>query len=39
MQEYRFEFDIGYGNDWRIRFSNNQFINRILESAHDLPWL
>ena len=28
-----------YGNDQRIHFSNNQFINRILGGTLDLPWL
>ena len=31
MQECRFEFDTSYRNDYWIHFSNNQFINRILE--------
>ena len=39
MQECRFEFDTSYGNDLWIHFSNNQFINRVLEGMLDLPWL
>ena len=30
MQKCRFEFDKRYGNHYRIHFSNNHFINRIL---------
>ena len=35
MQEFRFEFDASYGDDKRIYFSNNQFINRILGGTLD----
>ena len=28
-----------HGNDLWIHFSNNQFINRVLEGMLDLPWL
>ena len=34
-----FEFNTSYGNDQRIHFSNNQFINRILGRTQDLSWL
>ena len=39
MQESLFEFDTIYGNDWRIYFSNNQFIHRTLGGTIDLLWL
>ena len=39
MQECQFEFDTSHGNDLWIHFSNNQFINRVLEGVLDLPWL
>ena len=39
IQECPFEFNTSYGNDQRIHFSNNQFINRILGRTQDLPWL
>ena len=39
MQESLFEFDTIYGNDWRIYFSNSQFIHRTLGGTLDLLWL
>ena len=39
IQECPFEFNTSYGNDQRIHFSNNQFINRILGRTQDLPWM
>ena len=33
MQVYRFEFDTGCSNDYRIQLLNNKFITGILEGG------
>ena len=36
MQEGRFEFDTGCGNELRIHFSNNQFVGQQQFSANNI---